>query len=276
MGKALADPLFIFLAAALMLQFTLYRNWSRLWGRGRFGLLVLTAMTAGFWLLGTHAVESRLIEGLNRKYPVPSPEAVAEIDVVVVLSGGFVDAPDRAYDQLDHWSTARVVQGVRTYLESGARLLVVTGRGGPMSAVASDWEETTGAGASLGDTPVDLPPGAQRMARGMKRLAVELGVPADRIVEEPYARTTREHPVELLRLNVVAPDDVVGVVTSSWHLPRAMAEFNKHFRRTVAVPAFDVGIHRKTGLLRWMPRSLSLANSATAIAEHIGIVWYRW
>lgn len=277
-GKALADPLFMFLAGVIVLQLSLYRNWSRIRGRGRFGLLLLTALTGALWLLGTHEVESRLIERLNRIHPVPSPETVADIDVVIVLSGGYVDAPDGTYDQLDHWSTARVRQGVRTYFESGARLLIVTGRGGPVSAVATGGD-SSGAGGdsereqSGGDANGGS--GPERVARGMKRFAVELGVPPERVVEEPFARTTREHPIELIRLNVVGPEDTIGVVTSSWHLPRAMIEFGKHFPRTVAVPAFDTAIHRKTGLLRWMPRSLSLANSATAVTEHIGILWYR-
>src|SRR5690606_18576345 len=203
-----------------------------------------------------------------------------------------------AYDQPDAWTTARVRQGVRTFFESDARLLVVSGRW----VLAGSGARATSTKASLDDVPRDDVPGAYvprdhrsgddgfpgvapgddmarddpaRLALAMKQLAVELGVPEDRIVVEPNARNTREHPIELLRLRVVEPDDTIGVVTSSWHLPRAMREFEKVFPDVVAVPAFDVAVDQKTGILRWMPRSRHLASSATALAEYIGMLWYR-
>src|SRR5690606_24775100 len=76
-------------------------------------------------------------------------------------------------------------------------------------------------------------------------------------------------------LGIVEPGDTVGVVTSSWHLPRAMREFQQQFEHVVAVPAFDVAVDEKRGLLRWMPRSRHLASPATALAEYIGMIWYR-
>src|SRR5690606_41206630 len=137
--------------------------------------------------------------------------------------------------------------------ESDARLLVVSGRW----VLAGSGARATSTKASLDDVPRDDVPGPDvpgdnvprvarddpaRLALAMKQLAVELGVPEDRIVVEPNARNTREHPIELLRLRVVEPDDTIGVVTSSWHLPRAMREFEKVFPDVVAVPAFDVAV----------------------------------
>lgn len=253
MGKALADPLFMFLAVVITVQIALYREWPRLRRIGRIVLLALTTATAGLWLLGTHAAESYLIDRLSAVHPIPSESDVAEIDVVIVLSGGFVAAPETAYDQPDAWTTARVIQGVRTYFASDARLLVVSGH----------WDTHP-----LG--PNDAP-----LTNSMKALAVGLGIPPEHVLVEPNARTTREHPVELTKLGVVAEGETVGVVTSSWHLLRAMREFEKHFPHVVAVPAFDTAINQKYEILRWIPRSLSLASSATALAEYIGTVWYR-
>lgn len=248
MGKALADPLFMFLVAAIAAQWLIFRRWSRLTRLGRLGLSVLAAACVVLWLLGTHAVESELINRLGAPHPAPSEAAISEIDVIIVLSGGFVTPPVAGYEQPDAWTTARLIQGVRTFQRSGARLLVVSGAG--------PGEDATG------------------LAHSMKELAVQLGVPAEQIVVEPNSRNTRQHPIELAKLNIVAADETVGVVTSSWHLPRAMGEFESTFPNTVAVPAFDTPIGQKRGLLRWMPRSLSLASSATALSEYIGMVWY--
>lgn len=313
MSKAVADPLFWCLSLAILAQILAFRVRRQLGRAGRVALVVAAIGTAGLWLLSTHAAESYLIGRLSAVHPVPAAEDVARIDVVVVLSGGFVEAPDPAYDQPDAWTTVRVRQGVRTFFESDARLLVVSGRW----VLAGSGARATSTKASLDDVPRDDVPGADvpgdnvprddvaradvprdhrsgddgfpgvapgddmarddpaRLALAMKQLAVELGVPEDRIVVEPNARNTREHPIELLRLRVVEPDDTIGVVTSSWHLPRAMREFEKVFPDVVAVPAFDVAVDQKTGILRWMPRSRHLASSATALAEYIGMLWYR-
>lgn len=258
MGKALADPLFMFLAVAITVQIALYREWPRLRRIARIALLALTTATAGLWLLGTHAAESYFIDRLSVIHPIPSGARIAQIDVVIVLSGGFVAAPVSAYDQPDAWTTARVIQGVRTYFASDARVLVVSGYWG-------------------GSRPEPIESGLanSELTNAMKDLAVALGVPQHLVIVEPNARTTREHPIELTKLGVVAEGETVGVVTSSWHLPRAMREFEKHFPHVVAVPAFDTATNQKYGFLRWMPRSLSLASSSTALAEYIGTIWYR-
>lgn len=255
MSKAVADPLFWALSIAAVAQILVFVEWRHLRRWARTGLVAAVVATAGLWLLSTHAAESYLINRLSSFHPIPSEEDVARIDVVIVLSGGFIDAPEASYDQLDSWTAARVTQGVRTFFESRARLLVMSGRW------ARSGEAATDEGA--------------RMALAMKQLAVDLGVPPERIVVEPNARTTREHPIELMQLDVVHMGDSVGVVTSSWHLPRAMREFAKYFPDLVAVPAFDVAVDHKSGLLRWMPRSRHLESSATALAEYIGMIWYR-
>lgn len=293
MGKALADPLFWVLAAAVAAQLVSYVERRRLGGAGRPYLsprvrraarasrIGLAVATLALWLLSTHAVESFLIGKLSSVHPIPSEEDVARIDVVVVLSGGFVDAPVRAYDQPDAWTTARVIQGVRTFFDSNARVLVMSGRWARANVGVDGSRRQEGA-PGVGETGVPesgseqtTTDDAARLAIAMKQLAVNFGVPPERIVIEPNARTTREHPVELLRLGVVEPGDTVGVVTSSWHLPRAVREFEKVFDDVVAVPAFDVAVNQKGGLLRWMPRSMHLESSATALAEYIGMLWYR-
>lgn len=248
MGKTLADPLFLFLVAAVIAHGLLYFQWRRLSRGGRRALAALTAACTLLWLLGTHGAESHLMGRLSGAYPVPSAAALADIDVIIVLSGGYATAPVPSYELADGWTAARVIQGARTFKQSGARLFVVSGR-------------------ASRDDPT-------RVVRSMKELAVELGVPPDRIVVEPEARTTRDHPVELKKLGIVGEGDTVGVVTSAWHLRRAMTEFQRHFPRLVAVPAFDAAIHQKTGALRWLPRSRHLASSATALSEYVGSVWY--
>src|SRR5690554_6460709 len=119
MGKTLADPLFLFLVLAAVVHVPLHRHGHRLSPGGRRALRALTAACVLLWLLGTHAAESYLMGRLSGVYPVPSADAVADIDIVVVLSGGFATAPVPAYKLADGWTAARVIQGARTFKESG-------------------------------------------------------------------------------------------------------------------------------------------------------------
>ena len=168
MGKAIADPLFMLLTVCAAARCFYTGSGVRLRRTGRVGLVSFTVATVTLWLLGTHAAESHLIGRLSSVHPIPSKEVLADIDVVIVLSGGFVRAPVAGYDQPDSWTTARVVQSVRTFSQSDARLLVVSGR----------WALVGGSTEA-----------SALLAQAMKQLAVDLGVPPERVVVEPYART---------------------------------------------------------------------------------------
>lgn len=256
MRKTIADPLFLFFVALLFLQIKRLFTGRRRRRTPFAHSIVYFIITAGLALLGTHAVESMLIGHLSSQYPIPAAEEIQQVDVLIVLSGGMVAAYDTSttpdagtYDQPDAWTTARVRQGARAFEQSQARVFVVSGR--------------------LGSAQPD------KLVRAMASFAQELGVPAERIALEPNARNTMQHPLELKQLGIVRENDIVGVVTSAWHLPRAIAEFEKHFSRVVAIPAYDTAIYEKRGILAWLPRSRSLASSTTAITEYIGMLWYR-
>lgn len=249
MGKALTEPLFIIIVLLLIAQFALYRGWRRHGRFGRSALVAFSFATLLLWGLSTHVAETHLVQRLSDAFPIPTEDQLAEIDVVIVLSGGLVVSPDPRYDQLDASTIARVWQGARTFLASDARVLVMSGR----------WTQ--------GDP--------ERMVRLMKETAIQLGIPQDRIILEPNALTTRDHPTELRNLNVVQDGETVAVVTSSWHLPRAMKEFSKVFSNLVAVPAYHIPIDQRHGMHAWLPRARSLHSSTTAIAEIVGMIWYR-
>ncbi len=50
-----------------------------------------------------------------------------------------------------------------------------------------------------------------------------MGVDSELIIREPNSRTTFEHPIELIK--IIEETDKIAVVTSAWHLNRAVREF---------------------------------------------------
>lgn len=172
------------------------RRWRRT-GRALVTLAVLVLLAASNkWVSG------RLIAPLESRYPAvgdlhpgdPLPSPLAACRYVVVLGGGHDDSDDRPpLSRLSTSARARLAEGIRLLRLLPAAKLVVSGpseNGGPTHAQV------------LTDS------------------AVSLGVERTRILMIDDARDTEE---EAARLRARLGDAPVAVVTSAWHLPRAMA-----------------------------------------------------
>jgi uncharacterized SAM-binding protein YcdF (DUF218 family) len=107
----------------------------------------------------------------------------------------------------------------------------------------------------------------------MRELAVEHGVPQEKILLEPFSRNTFEHPREVRKLAQIDETATIAVVTDAWHLPRAIAEFKRYFQR---VKPISCGIHTlpTVGLGDLLPQVEALELTAMMMHEYIGSVWY--
>ncbi len=250
MGKLLTAPLFLSLVALV---------WVVVAGRPRrhassagglaprtWGLLV--AVTVGLGLLSMPMVSALLALTLEREYPYPSAATLASVDVVTVLSSGVSWDAGAAHSELDEASYVRTVVGTRAFQAANPRLFVVQGSLG-------------------GDEP-------EVMARLMAELAVGLGVPLERVALEPRSRNTRAHPVELLQIEGVESSDVLAVVTSAWHLPRAVHEFERYFDHIVPIPADYLSRQLEGNIKDWIPQHVGLERSTKVIHEWVGRLWY--
>lgn len=240
MFKLLTAPLFIVLLILLYFTFTV-----RFGARLRLGLLCLTVLLTA---LSMPAVTARLATPLETRYPYPSAEELALVDVIAVLSSNVHYGAGNNQTELDQASYLRTTVGARAFLMAEPRWLVFQG--------------------TLGGGEPEL------MVQTMGKLAAAWGVPPHRIRYEARSRNTREHPHELLRMDGIAREDVIGVVTSAWHLPRAVREFERHFDRVVPIPA-DYISKQITGTARdWFPQVTALADSTQIVHERIGRLWY--
>ncbi len=223
-------------------------------------LAALSKRRASIWLLSvtlavllafsTGGVRTLLMRPLEYRYP-PFPIDPPTVGAVVVLGGGVIDrAPDEGGSAaLSDDAMKRVVYGLRLYRSLGVPVVVSGGRA---------WD--TG-----GESEADV--AATLLAR--------LGVPEGIVIKEGRSRTTWENAREVARILARRGITRVALVTSAYHMPRAMLAFSRAGVSCVAAPTgFSAGTGRP-GLLGSLPSFGSLGLSFTALREYAGIIQYR-
>jgi len=205
-------------------------------------VLVVTCSTA-CWLAQTKAALWGFL-GVGQRDNFACP-----VDAVVVLGAGYYTKADR----LNGESILRLAKGVQVFQECNAKWLVVSGRLG--------WARK------------------ERHAELMRDLAVAMGIPQQRIVMETESLNTQEHPIRLKAMGFLDSESRLVVVTSPWHLRRALIEFRRVFPDVSAAPSYFFSPELSEKLVVWLPmlRQLDLS---TMLHEYAGILWYglirRW
>lgn len=131
-----------------------------------------------------------------------------------------------------------------------------------------------------GRASVVIPTG-QGIAETDAVLIKDLGVPESAIKVENIARNTEEHPKYLAKmLNASETNKVkIIVVTSAWHLKRAMLMFEKYGPCFDAIPCpgeVDVYGDSSWGVSRFLPSSDIFESNVRYLHEWIGIFWYKF
>jgi uncharacterized SAM-binding protein YcdF (DUF218 family) len=221
--------------------------------RLRLGRALLIAGTVLFALFSNKLVSYALLRPIEATFP-PIPEFVANAPLspalarcryVVVLGGGHTDSPGfSANNQLSSSALARIVEGVRILRRlPGARLI------------------TTGPGEE----------GFATHAATLARVAIEFGVARDRIILSESGRDTEEESRNVRALVRNAP---VALVTTAWHLPRAVGLFRRAGMDVLPCPTDYLARPTKEFHLSdcdW--DTSSLERSTAAVHERLGYAW---
>jgi len=96
------------------------------------------------------------------------------------------------------------------------------------------------------------------------------GLSETQIIVEPILRNTRQHPIKALKLAGVDRNSEIAIVTSDFHLRRALDEFRKHL---TSITAFVTG--DSTDGLSWLdfvPLATQLDENAYRIKEFAGVL----
>jgi uncharacterized SAM-binding protein YcdF (DUF218 family) len=220
--------------------------------RRRAGLAVVALGLLVVWVPATPWVADGLLGTLERPFP-PAPAAAAPTaDAIVVLGGAVgLPRPPRVYPDL-HGASDRVWHAARLYEAGKAPLVIASGGTLP-------WRDRT-----------------YREAAAMRSLLVSWGVPADAIVAEDASANTYQNAQRTAEIVRARGLDRVLLVTSAFHMRRALATFRSAGVETVPAATDYRVVEQTTTLLSLFPSVEALGSSTTALREYAGYLVYRW
>ena len=220
----------------------------------KIGRLFVWIGALGLLLGSNKVVSNALIHPLEAKYPsqpemkaaVPAPAALVACQYIVVLGGGHSDLlGPAATNKLSTSALARIVEGVRLARALPDSTLIVSGPAGP-----------------VGVTHASI----------LSRAAIALGMDPKRIVQVDTARDTEE---ESLAVRGRVGDGPVALVTSAWHMPRAVALFRKAGVTVLPCPTDFLGRGAPPGFHPedWSWDTESMERTTFAVRERLGYLW---
>jgi uncharacterized SAM-binding protein YcdF (DUF218 family) len=221
---------------------------------GRGGVWARRCLGVGFALLlvcGFGPVGSILMLPLEQRFergPVPP-----DVDGVIILGGFEMGAMTQARGQLSfNEAGERLTEGLRLALSLPTSKVIYTG--GEAWLLGS---EKSGAATSIGD------------------MITAFGIARERIVLEELSRTTWENADKLRAILKPRPGQRFLLVTSAFHMPRAMGTFRAAGYDVTAWPVD----YRTAGLLDALSPRTSIYGGLemldVAFKEWVGLVAYR-
>lgn len=231
-------------------------------GRARCALAL---SGTGIGLIGLFAMpltSRQLIWGLEDQAAALTPSTLPKADAVVVLGGGLKPAlaPRRGVEMAEGGD--RLLTGLRLMRANSAPLLITSG-------------------SNVSFTAADPAPPEAISARD---LAVELGLPAHRILINPGSRTTAEEARDIGALARQRGWSRILLVTSAFHMPRSLATFRQRSGLSVIPVACDYQLPSRAAygkptagsiVKSLFPDAEALYLSSVALKEHLGLAVYR-
>lgn len=229
----------LILLGAICLAATRRRRGLPLVFAGALGLLAIIVLPVSTWAIAP--LENRF----------PEPHLPARVDGFVVLGGAVEARVSAAHHQ-------PAVNGAAERLFAAARLA----RMYPQARVVLSGGEAT-----------VIPEGYQE-ASVMRDILVRQGIAPDRLVIESKSRNTYENARNSYSLVHPKPGEVWVLITSAWHMPRAVGCFRKVGWSVIPYPV-DYAADGASDLVTTYLLYEELPPLSIAIKEWIGLVVYR-
>lgn len=218
--------------------------------RGRRGKMLVGLSALGFVLLAVAPIGPAMLLALEERFPGPV-QLPERIDGILVLGGAVDPALSLTYGEtVFNSSIARVLRGIelaRRHPE--AKLALVSGEG------------------------VFFPVGYSE-ARATLGFVEDEGIAPARILLEEKSRSTHENAVYTKEVFRPAPGEIWVLVTSAYHMPRAVASFDAVGWPVLPYPV-DFKIDPRTGLRPDFSLLDGLSTGSLAGKEWAGLVGYR-
>ncbi len=241
-------PLFIY-PLGLAICLSLFALFLLLAGRKRVAGLCIALSIGVLWTASTSVVADSVIASLEHHYPPIAAETMPTADVILILGGvtrGTV--PGTGMTDLND-GVDRLIHGARLFQAGKAPLVVLTGGNAE---------------------------GFQPESEAMADVLQLMGVPDKAMLLESKSRTTYQNGVNTVSLLKQRGIHKVLLVTSAYHMRRAVMVFEK-LGITVIPAATDYQIvERSKTILDWLPQAEALSTTSKGIKEYIGIWVYSF
>ncbi|HEX8164654.1 MAG TPA: YdcF family protein [Beijerinckiaceae bacterium] len=217
----------------------------------RTGLALALVGTLGVLAAGLSPLATWAILPLEERFPPFRDDGLA-VDGIVVL-GGAVEAEET------------LKRGQLTVNEAGERVIALgdLARRHPAAKIVF----SGGGGTLLFDEPAE--------SQALARFAATLGVPRDRLILEERSRTTRENALFSRPLADPRPGERWLLVTSAWHMPRAMGTFRQAGFPVTAYPVDYRTAGAKDAARPFAFTANGLRRLDIAVKEWLGLAAYR-
>lgn len=217
--------------------------WFVAWLRGERAARWLMALLLGYTLAGNGPLSGLLMNHLERNYVEVDPFTQEPFDAVFVLGGG-TSTGQNGSAQVNS-AGDRVVLAAKMFEAEKATYIVCTGQ-------------------KIAELAPDRPdPGEESV-----RILRQLGVPAEQIVRVK-GRMTFEEMSAVRGLLAERDWRRVGLITSAWHLPRAMRLAKRANLDLIPLPADFRGGRIRLNWLSAIPTANGFARTNVALREHL-------
>jgi uncharacterized SAM-binding protein YcdF (DUF218 family) len=215
--------------------------------RGGISALLVVLAIGVLYVFSTSRVANALMESLESS--ARNTARPGAYDAVIVLSGMVDDASSSREGRVELTSAAdRIVAGFELLREGRARHILISG--------GAVWPQP------------GVPTEPEWLAGALRRWGVEPG----RIVLETRSRNTHENAVESARIVAERGWGPLLLVTSAFHMKRALGCFRRVGLSPDTYPVDYRGEHDLSG---WAPRAQSFAQSTDVLREYTGRLVYR-
>jgi uncharacterized SAM-binding protein YcdF (DUF218 family) len=211
----------------------------------RFAPLAAAVLTL---VLSHELVSNALVRSLEAP-PIRTYRSDVTYDAVVLLGGVIDERASQTYgERALNESVERLTTTYDLLRTDKARFAIVSGASEPREGI--DVVE----------------------ANALRDQLVAWGIASERVIVEDKAKNTRENAVESARIVRERGFDHVVIVTSAFHMPRALGCFRAVGLDVDTLPVDFRGHERWT---TWLPRARYLDDSTMAIREWTGRAVYR-
>jgi uncharacterized SAM-binding protein YcdF (DUF218 family) len=219
-------------------------------GKRKAGAAFLAACLLLFCLLSARVVADLLIAPLEGRYPPLAPNATPAAKAVVVLGGGVIDVSPEygGRPSLAPAALKRVAFAAEIARSRG--LPLVFSGGSPFSSEGTGLE-----------------------AEAALAFWERLGILRNRITLEAKSRDTAESAAAVASLGIGGP---FLLVTSAFHMPRAMLAFGKAGEQAIPAPTdYRRGDRAWRSILDFLPSADALLEANLALHEYLSLLYYR-